>query len=40
MLSISLHTVVTHRGNIIHKLEAHSVSELVRYAIRNNLANA
>lgn len=39
-LEISLHTVVTHRSNIMHKLEVHSVSELVRYAIRNNLASA
>jgi len=39
-LEISLHTVVTHRSNIMHKLEVHSVSELVRYAIRNNLVTA
>jgi len=39
-LEISLHTVVTHRSNIMHKLEVHFVSELVRYAIRNNLASA
>jgi DNA-binding NarL/FixJ family response regulator len=39
-LEISLHTVVTHRSNIMHKLEVHSVSELVRYAIRNNLVSA
>lgn len=38
-LGISLHTAVTHRSNIMRKLELHSVSELVRYAIRNNLAN-
>ena len=38
-LGISLHTAVTHRSNIMRKLEVHSVSELVRYAIRNNLAN-
>ncbi len=40
MLGIALHTVVTHRSNIMHKLDVHSVSELVRYAIRNNLASA
>lgn len=40
MLSIALHTVVTHRSNIMHKLEVHSVTDLVRYAIRNNLMSA
>ena len=39
MLGIALHTVVTHRSNIMHKLEVHSVSELVRYAIRNKLVS-
>ncbi len=39
-LGISLHTAVTHRSNIMHKLEIHSISELVRYAIRNNLVSA
>ncbi len=39
ILDIALHTVVTHRSNIMHKLGVHSISELVRYAIRNNLAS-
>jgi DNA-binding NarL/FixJ family response regulator len=38
-LSISIHTAVTHRANIMRKLNIHSVSDLVRYAIRNNLAS-
>lgn len=38
-LSISIHTAVTHRANIMRKLKMHSVSDLVRYAIRNNLAS-
>lgn len=36
-LNLSLHTVVTHRSNVMRKLGVHSVTELVRYAIRNNL---
>jgi DNA-binding NarL/FixJ family response regulator len=40
LLRIALHTVVTHRGNIMHKLDVHSIGELVRYAIRNNLVSA
>jgi len=36
-LRISLHTVTTHRANIMRKLQIHSVSELVRYAIRNEI---
>jgi len=40
LLGIALHTVVTHRSNIMHKLEVHTISDLVRYAIRNNLVSA
>ncbi|MGE5480114.1 MAG: response regulator transcription factor [Chloroflexota bacterium] len=36
-LSISLHTVVTHRKNISKKLQINSVSGLTVYAILNNL---
>ncbi len=39
-LKLSLHTVVTHRSNVMRKLGVHSVTELVRYAIRNNLTEA
>jgi DNA-binding NarL/FixJ family response regulator len=35
-LSISVKTVETHRSNIMGRLDYHSVSELVRYAIRNH----
>lgn len=37
MLKISVKTAETHRANIMRKLELHSVSELVRYAIRNQI---
>lgn len=36
-LGISAKTAEKHRSNIMHKLEMHSVSELVRYAVRNNM---
>ena len=36
-LNISVKTVETHRARIMAKLEIHSVSELVRYAIRNGI---
>ena len=38
-LFISVHTVVTHRKNIIHKLGIKSVSGLTVYAILNNLVS-
>ena len=34
-LGISVKTAETHRANILRKLEMHSVSELVRYAIKH-----
>jgi len=37
-LGISVKTAETHRANIMRKLDLHSISDLVRYAIRNNLA--
>lgn len=37
LLGISVKTVETHRTNLMRKLDLHSVTELVRYAIRNNL---
>ena len=40
MLKISVKTAETHRANIMRKLELHSVSELVRYAIRNRIIEA
>jgi two-component system, NarL family, response regulator NreC len=38
-LSISPHTVARHRENLMRKLELHSRSELVKYAIRKGLIN-
>jgi DNA-binding NarL/FixJ family response regulator len=36
-LDISIKTAETHRSNLMHKLRLHSINEIVRYAIRNNL---
>ena len=38
-LFISKHTVARHRENLMRKLELHSRSELVKYAIRKGLIN-
>ena len=40
LLDISAKTVETHRANIMVKLDLHSITELVRYAIRNNLTTS
>jgi DNA-binding NarL/FixJ family response regulator len=37
VLGISVKTAETHRANIMRKLEIHSVSERVRYAVRNQI---
>ena len=37
ILNISVKTVESHRAHIMEKLGLHSVTELVRYAIRNNI---
>jgi DNA-binding NarL/FixJ family response regulator len=39
-LNISVKTAETHRTNIMRKLDLHSVSELVRYAVRNHIIEA
>lgn len=39
-LKISVKTVETHRSNLMAKLDLHSVSELVRYAIRNHIVES
>ena len=36
-LGISVKTAETHRANIVRKLGMHSVSELVRYAVKNHM---
>ncbi len=36
-LNLSVKTAETHRSNIMRKLDIHSVSELVLYAVRNNI---
>jgi DNA-binding NarL/FixJ family response regulator len=36
-LGISKHTVETHRNNIMQKLELHTLNDLVRYAMRNQI---
>lgn len=40
ILDIKTKTVEAHRANIMNKLDLHSVSELVRYAIRNKIVEA
>jgi DNA-binding NarL/FixJ family response regulator len=40
ILGISVKTSETHRANIMRKLEIHSVSQLVRYAVRNQIVEA
>lgn len=36
-LNISIKTAETHRTNIMNKLDVRSITELVRYAVRNNI---
>jgi DNA-binding NarL/FixJ family response regulator len=40
ILDVSTKTVETHRTNLMRKLSCHSVSHLVRYAVRNHLVEA
>jgi DNA-binding NarL/FixJ family response regulator len=40
MLGISVKTAETHRTNIMRKLHLHNASELVRYAVRNQIIQA
>jgi DNA-binding NarL/FixJ family response regulator len=40
ILGISVKTAETHRANIMRKLEMHSVSELVRYAVKHHITEA
>ena len=39
-LGLSVKTAETHRANIMKRLNCHSASEIVRYAIRNNIIEA
>jgi DNA-binding NarL/FixJ family response regulator len=39
-LTISIKTVETHRTNLMRKLHLHSVADLTRYAIRNQIVQA
>lgn len=36
-LNLSLHTVETHRGNLLEKLNLHSTAELILYAVRKGV---
>lgn len=40
LLGISVKTAETHRANIMRKLQVHSVTDLVRYAVRNDIVQA
>jgi two-component system response regulator NreC len=37
LLNLSPYTVETHRGNILEKLNLHSVPELILYAVRRGI---
>ena len=39
LLNLSLYTVETHRGNILEKLNLHSVPELILYAVRKGIVS-
>jgi DNA-binding NarL/FixJ family response regulator len=39
-LNLSVKTAETHRANIMRKLDMHSISELVRYAVKNQIIEA
>jgi DNA-binding CsgD family transcriptional regulator len=37
LLNLSPHTVDTHRGNLMQKLNVHSIPELILYAVRKRI---
>jgi len=39
-LGVNVKTVDAHRANVMHKLDLHSVTDLVRFAIRNQIIEA
>jgi DNA-binding NarL/FixJ family response regulator len=39
-LSLSLHTVETHRGNVLEKLNLHSTAEMILYAVRKGIVTS
>jgi DNA-binding CsgD family transcriptional regulator len=39
-LNITEKTAETHRANVMRRLNLHSVSEIVRYAVRNDVIQA
>jgi two-component system, NarL family, response regulator NreC len=39
-LNLSLHTVETHRGNILEKLNLHSTAEMILYAVRKGIVSS
>ena len=38
-LNLSLHTIETHRGNILEKLNLHSTAEMILYAVRKGIVS-
>jgi DNA-binding CsgD family transcriptional regulator len=38
-LNLSVYTVDSHRGKIMEKLNLHNTGELVRFAIKNGIAD-
>jgi DNA-binding NarL/FixJ family response regulator len=40
VLKITVHTAETHRSNVMQRLNLHSISEIVRYAVRNDVIMA
>jgi two-component system, NarL family, response regulator NreC len=39
-LNLSLHTVETHRGNVLEKLNLHSTAEMILYAVRKGIVTS
>jgi len=39
-LNLSLHTVETHRGNVLEKLNLHSTAEMILYAVRKGIVRS